>query len=94
MASPAKSRAEDSSREAAPLLANDTPDDIETNGGEAMDKDVSKQDRFAGWFYGTWHWIRNNIVIIAMGLLLLGGVIALCIYFGGIPDYYVDYYQC
>ena len=83
MPSTAKSRAGNGSGEDAPLLANDSPDDIESNGGEVTDKDVSKQHRVTGWFYAAWQWICNNIVIIAMGLLLLGGIVALCIYFGG-----------
>ncbi|KAL6715232.1 hypothetical protein ACLMJK_007496 [Lecanora helva] len=76
--------------ENAPLLANDALNDVESNDEEVTNKNVSKQSRISSWFRGVWYWILHNLVVIAIALLLLGGIIALCVYFGvmskGVPS--------
>lgn len=79
-----------SGREDAPLLADDAPNDVESDGGDAINGELSRQEKANAWFRKVWHWILNNLMIIALLLLLLGGVIALIVYFAGIyPSYAV-----
>lgn len=70
-------------REDAPLLAEDGPDDIESNDEDGNDRNVSNLDKARTWFRKVGHWAWNNLMIVALVLLLLGGVIALLVYFAG-----------
>lgn len=70
-------------REDAPLLADDGPNDMESDGGDANDRDVSNRDKARTWFRKAGRWAWNNLMVVALVLLLLGGVIALAIYFAG-----------
>ncbi len=70
-------------REAAPLLADDAPNDVESDGGDATDGGAPKQEGARAWLQKAWHWALNNLMIIALGLLLLGGIVALIVYFAG-----------
>lgn len=70
-------------REDAPLLADDGPNDNESNDGDANDRNVSSRDKARNWFQQAGRWAWNNLMIVALVLLLLGGVIALIIYFAG-----------
>ena len=68
--------------EDAPLLADDTAsdhgDDGVTNVGD------HDHDRKASNSFGNFgRWILRNRMVVAILCLLLGGFIALCIYFGG-----------
>lgn len=76
-------------REDAPLLADDAPNDVESDGGDATNGEASKQE--GAWFQKAWHWALNNLMMIALGLLLLGGIVALIVYFAGmllaVPSY-------
>ena len=74
--------------EQAPLLADDARDDEadsvedtpQTNGK------VPKRERPRIWLRKSWHWLLNNLMTTAIILLLLGGFIALVVYFAGVVD--------
>ena len=67
--------------EDAPLLADDTASD---HGESARDVDDHDHDRkFSTYFGNLGRWILRNRMVVAILCLLLGGFIALCIYFGG-----------
>lgn len=83
MSSSYKKPAAGGSREDAPLLADDAADDIESDGGEAANGEISNKEKAGAWFQKGWHWILNNLMVVAIILLLLGGVVALCVYFAG-----------
>lgn len=83
MSSSYKKPAAGGSREDAPLLADDAADDIESDGGEAANGEISNKEKAGAWFQKGWHWILNNLMVVAIVLLLLGGVVALCVYFAG-----------
>lgn len=73
--------------EEAPLLADDAPDrddqvdcveeDSPSNGKASK----LKQPRI--WYQKSWDWLLHNLMAVAIMLLLLGGLIALIIYFAG-----------
>ena len=69
--------------EDAPLLANDALDGNESDDGETVTGDQGKQRKSSPWSQKIWHWIRNNLMIVFIVFLLIGGVIALCVYFAG-----------
>jgi len=78
-------------RENAPLLADDAPNDVESDGGDAINGEVSKQENARAWVRRAWHWALNNLMIIALVLLLLGGIIALIVYFAGMLPIALSY---
>lgn len=84
----ANSRAEpavDRDSEDAPLLVNDASTHHNENGsldGEASGK-TGNGKRMTGWLRGTGRKLWKNRMVVAIVLLLLGGFIALCVYFGG-----------
>ena len=82
--SPAANKAiENGGREDAPLLANDALDGNESDDGETVTGDQGKARKSSSWSQRTWHWVRNNLMIVFIVLLLTGGVVALCVYFAG-----------
>ena len=69
--------------EQTPLLADDAPNgdgDSDLENGEEED---SKQQRVREGFAKAWHWCLNNLMVIAIILLLIGGIVALSVYFAG-----------
>lgn len=76
--------ASSNNREDAPLLTDDAPNDVESDGGDVNNEEASKQEGARAWLQKAWHWALNNLMIIALGLLLLGGIVALIVYFAGI----------
>ena len=85
MSSANKKPASGRDSEQAPLLADDAPngDDDDSSLGDGVEGD-SKQGRVCGWLTKAWHWLLNNLMVVAITLLLLGGIIALCVYFAGL----------
>ena len=75
--------------EQAPLLADDARDDeadsIE-DAPQANDK-APKSGKPRMWLRKSRDWLMNNIMTSAIILLLLGGLIALVVYFAGVYDY-------
>ncbi len=72
--------------EEAPLLADDARDeDIEANAVEERptDKPVSQREKTRIFFQKVGHWIWSNKMILALVLLLTGGIIAVTVYFTG-----------
>ena len=72
--------------EEAPLLADDAQDeDIGANAVEERPKDqpVSQWEKPRMFFQNVGHWIWSNKMILALVLLLVGGIIAVIIYFTG-----------
>lgn len=74
--------------EQAPLLADDARDDeaesIE-DAPQANDK-ASKSGKPRIWLRKSKDWLMNNVMTTAIILLLLGGLIALVVYFAGVFD--------
>ena len=69
--------------EQAPLLADDAPNgdgDSDLENGEEED---SKQQRVREGLAKAWHWCLNNLMVIAIIMLLIGGIVALSVYFAG-----------
>ena len=72
--------------EQAPLLADDAHD------GEADSVDdaprangkVRTRAKPRIWLRKSWRWLSKNLKTIAIVLLLLGGLIALIVYFAGV----------
>lgn len=67
--------------EQAPLLADDALNgdgDSDLENGEEED---SKQQRVRDGLAKAWHWCLNNLMVIAITLLLIGGIVALSVYF-------------
>lgn len=77
----------DRSDEATPLLAEDSGDyDGRANSDIKMspaDQGGSSSNRL---FERTWRWLQNNIKILALTGLLLGGVIALIVFIARIAS--------
>ena len=74
--------------EEAPLLVDGAlDDDIEANGdanGPATkNAPPSKTKSLKGRSQHAWRWVLKNLVVIAIACLLMAGIIALCVYFGG-----------
>ena len=69
--------------EQAPLLANDAPNGDGDSDLENGDEEDSKQQRVRHWLVNAWHWCLNNLMVIAIILLLIGGIVALSVYFAG-----------
>ena len=78
--------------EQAPLLADDAPDRDDDSVGSDGGGGNSKRERVHSWLTKAWHWLSNNIMVVAIILLLIGGIIALCVYFAGVfaPRLYIS----
>ena len=74
------SLAAETNRENTPLLACDVPDDTES---ARLRSHASKQKKASALLRTAWQRVLDNRAIIAIGLLILGGIIALSIYFTG-----------
>ena len=72
-----------SNHENAPLLSNPTSGNIETDSAEAANEGAWKQPKADSCFYQVRQWAFNHWTMIAISLLLLGGIVALCVYFAG-----------
>lgn len=71
--------------EQAPLLADDAHDeeaDSVEDEPRANGK-VPTREKPRIWLRKSWHWLSKNLMTAAILLLLLGGVIALVVYFAG-----------
>lgn len=74
--------------EQAPLLADTAPDD-EADSVEDVPQangKVPKREKPRIWLRQSWDWLLNNLMTTAIILLLLGGLIALLVYFAGVFD--------
>ena len=74
--------------EQAPLLADDARDD-EADSVEDSPRangEVPKREKPRIWLRTSWKWLSNNLMTTAIILLLLGGLIALLVYFAGMFD--------
>ena len=69
--------------EQAPLLADDAVNGDGDSDLENGDGEDSKQQRVHHWLAKAWHWCLNNLMVIAIILLLIGGIVALSVYFAG-----------
>ena len=74
--------------EQAPLLADDARDDEADSIEDAPQANgsVPKREKPRMWLRKSWHWLSNNLMIAAIVLLLLGGLVALLVYFAGMFD--------
>ena len=74
--------------EQAPLLADDARDDEADSVEDAPQANgkVPKREKPRIWFRKSWHWLWNNLMTTAIILLLLGGLVALLVYFAGVFD--------
>ena len=71
----------ESPHETAPLLNKSTADDVESSGEAHLEAGTSRQQSIQALVRKLWQWTFKHRVIIAITLLLLGGVVALCVYF-------------
>lgn len=69
--------------EQAPLLADDALNGDGDSGLENGEEEDSKQQKVRNWLAKAWHWCLNNLMVIAIILLLIGGIVALSVYFAG-----------
>ena len=73
-------------REDAPLLAGGAASDDDHESGHSADQAPGKSTRRASlrdYLARSGRWILKNRMVVAILCLLLGGFIALCVYFGG-----------
>ena len=72
--------------EQAPLLADDAHDDEADSVEDAprANGKVPTREKPRIWLRKSWHWLSKNLMTIAIVLLLLGGLIALVVYFAGV----------
>ena len=67
--------------EDAPLLADDAPnEDVEAN---AVEEPATKGEKTKRWLQKAGHWTWSNKMILALVLLLIGGIITVVVYFAG-----------
>ncbi len=69
--------------EQAPLLADDALNGDGDSDLENGDEEDSKQQRVRDGLAKAWHWCLNNLMVIGIILLLIGGIVALSVYFAG-----------
>lgn len=72
--------------EEAPLLADGAPnEDMEADAVEECSarQPAKKQGNAREWFQKVGRWLWSNRMILAIALLLMGGIIALIVYFTG-----------
>lgn len=76
--------------EQAPLLADDARDDEadSVEGAPQANGKLPKREKPRIWLRKSWKWLSNNLMTTAIILLLLGGLIALLVYFAGVFDLY------
>ena len=76
--------------EQAPLLADDARDDEADSVEDAPQANgkVSKGEKPRIWLRKSRDWLLNNLMTTAIILLLLGGLIALLVYFAGVFDFH------
>ena len=74
--------------EQAPLLADDAHDDEADSVEDApqVNGKVSKREKPRIWLRKSWDWLLNNLMTTAIILLLLGGFVAILVYFAGVFD--------
>ena len=79
-----KSPAPEQDSEVAPLLTENAPvGENEEDGFDGASEQASKNKKSKTWLGRSWHWLQSNLMIVALVLLLLGGLIALLVYFAG-----------
>lgn len=67
-----------------PLLVDGAmDDDIEVNGIATAEAQPSKTRGLKSRSQQAWHWLLKNLVVVAVACLLVAGIIALSVYFGG-----------
>lgn len=73
--------------EEAPLLVDDAPNDIDDIAGTEEREVIGEQPKRSGkankWFRTCWQWLWSHLMIVSIVALLIGGIIALCVYFAG-----------
>lgn len=70
--------------EEAPLLVDGAlDDDIEANGAATAKPQPSKTKSLKSRSQQAWHWLLENLIVVAVACLLVAGIIALSVYFGG-----------
>ena len=69
--------------EQAPLLADDALNGDGDSNIDDGDEERTKQQRLGNWLARIWHWCLENLMAIAIILLLIGGIVALSVYFAG-----------
>lgn len=70
--------------EEAPLLVDGAlDDDIEANGTATTKAQPSKTESLKYRLQQAWHWLLENLIVVAVACLLVAGIIALSVYFGG-----------
>lgn len=72
--------------EQAPLLADDARDEEADSVEDAPQANgkLPKQGKLRSWLRKFWVWLLNNLMTTAIILLLLGGLVALLVYFVGV----------
>lgn len=70
--------------EEAPLLVDGAlDDDIEADGAATAKAQPSKTKSLKSRSRQAWHWLHENLIAVAVACLLVAGIIALSVYFGG-----------
>ena len=72
--------------EEAPLLVDDVPaemDDAEIADHSPTDDESPMQSKASTWLQNAGRWIWRNLMVVCIVILLIGGVVALAIYFAG-----------
>jgi len=78
--------AQEHDSESAPLLNHDGSEHLEGHDGDAKTAgNTQTYLRKAG------RWLLKNRMVVAIIALLIGGFIALCVYFGGMCDYQLSH---
>ena len=75
-----KKPAQEHDSESAPLLDHDGPEDGHEDDGGSQPTMSEKTRR---WLGKVGRWLLKNRMVLAIVTLLIGGFIALCVYFGG-----------
>lgn len=80
--------AQEHDSERAPLLDHDGSGDTAGNDGNA--KAAGNTQRY---LRKSGRWLLKNRMVVAIITLLIGGFVALCVYFGGMCDNQLSYAQ-
>ncbi len=80
-----KNPAQENDSESAPLLDHDGLGHVGGHDGSAKPGNTQRYLRMSG------RWILKNRMVVAIIALLIGGFIALCVYFGGMCNYQLSY---
>ena len=79
-----KNAASENDNEDAPLLADDSPnEDIEASTLKEPGHLSTKREQTKRFLQNVGHWTWSNKVILALVLLLIGGIVAVVVYFTG-----------